>query len=194
VLLGSRDVAKATDRVAALREQWGPRIATLEPATNDDAAGEPLVVIATVAESAVDTATHHASALDGRVVVSMANLLARASRGFGAVLPEPGSVALGIQKAVPGSAVVGAFQNLPAKALASLDEPMHADVVVCGDNTEAVEAVITLTATIDGLRPVDGGPLVNAAAVEAMTAVLLTVNRARRAEHGIRVVELRRRH
>jgi NADPH-dependent F420 reductase len=192
VLLGSRDVAKAEDRVSALRDQWGPRVATLEPATNDNAAHEPVVVIATVAESAVETATQHASALDGRVVVSMANLLTRASRGFAAVLPEPGSVALGIQKAVPGSSVVGAFQNLPAKALASLDEPMAADVVVCGDHPEAVEAVITLTASMDGLRPVDGGPLVNSAAVEAMTAVLLTVNRARRAEHGIRVVELRR--
>jgi NADPH-dependent F420 reductase len=193
VLLGSRDHAKAVDRVDALRSQWGSQVDGLEPATNDDAAREPMVVIATVAESAVETATHHASALDGRVVVSMANLLTRTSRGFAAVLPDPGSVALGVQKALPGSSVVGAFQNLPAKALGALDEPLHADVVVCGDNGDAVGAVIALTDTVDGLRPVDGGPLVNAAAVEAMTAVILTVNRARKAEHGIRVVELRRR-
>jgi NADPH-dependent F420 reductase len=193
VLLGSRDVEKATDRVGELRERWGHRVGELEPVSNGVAATEDLVIIATVAESAIETAQQHARALDGRIVVSMANLLVRGARGFGAVLPEPGSMALGMQKAVPGGRIVGAYQNLPAKALANLDEAIDADVVVCGDDADAVDAVIALTDSVDGLHPVDGGPLVNAAGVEAMTAVLLNVNRARKAEHGIRVVELRRR-
>ena len=99
-----------------------------------------------------------------------------------------------MQDALPASRVVGAFQNLPAKALGELDEALGADVIVCGDDADAVRTIVELTASVDGLHGIDGGPLVNAAAVEALTAVLLTVNRARKAEHGIRVVELRRPH
>jgi NADPH-dependent F420 reductase len=194
VLLGSREVEKATTVVKELAEQWGPKVAGLRPVTNADAAHADVVVLATVADSAVATATEHAAALDGRILVSMANLLTRGPRGFGAVLPEQGSVAAAVQAAAPGARVVGAYQNLPAKALANLDEPIDADVVVCGDDGDAVAVVVALTAAVDGLHPVDGGPLVNAAGVEALTAVLVTVNRARKAEHGVRIVALRRPH
>jgi 8-hydroxy-5-deazaflavin:NADPH oxidoreductase len=194
VLLGSRDVEKATTVVKELAEQWGDRVAGLTPVRNAEATDAEIVVLATVADSAVATATDLAAALDGRVVVSMANLLTRGPRGFGAVLPEHGSVAVAIQHAAPGARVVGAYQNLPAKALADLDEAIDADVVICGDDADAVAAVIALTASVDGLNPLDGGPLVNATGIEALTAVLLTVNRARKAEHGIRLVELRRPH
>jgi NADPH-dependent F420 reductase len=194
VLLGSRDVEKATNVAKDLTERWGTRVAGLQGVTNEEAAEADIVVIATVADSAVATATGLAPALAGRVVVSMANLLERGPRGFAAVLPEHGSVAEAVQRAVPSARVVGAYQSLPAKALAALDEAIDADVVVCGDDAAAVEAVVALTATVDGLHPLDGGPLVNAVGVEALTAVLLTVNRARKAEHGIRIVALRRPH
>lgn len=191
VLLGSRDPDKAAQRVAELHAKWDDRVATMRGVANADAARSELVVLATVADSAVATAVDLASDLDGRVVVCMANLLTRVERGFAAVLPEHGSVAANLQQAVPGARVVGAFQNLPARALAELDQALEADVVVCGDDADAVACVVDLTATVDGLRPFDGGPLVNAAAIEALTAVLLTVNRARKGEHGIRLVDLR---
>ena len=191
VLLGSRDPDKATQRVAELQAKWDDRVATMRGVANVDAAQADAVVLATVADSVLATAIDLAAVLDGRVVVCMANLLTRVERGFAAVLPEGGSVAVNVQQAVPGARVVGAFQNLPARALAELDQPIAADVVVCGDDAEAVSTIVDLTATIDGLHPFDGGPLVNAAAIEALTAVLLTVNRARKAEHGIRLVDLR---
>jgi 8-hydroxy-5-deazaflavin:NADPH oxidoreductase len=192
VLLGSRDLEKAKNCVEDLRDPWGDRVAGLEPVTNEVAATADIVVLATVADSIVATAAAHTTALSGRVVVSMANLLARVPRGFSAIVPEHGSVAVAVQLAAPGARVVGAFQNLPAKALGELDRAIDADVVVCGDDADAVAEVVDLTATVDGLSPFDGGPLGNAIAVEAFTAVLLTVNRARRGEHGIRIVELRR--
>lgn len=191
VLLGSRDAAKAQTRVTELRDQWGTRLDTLRGGSNDEAARTDIVVLATVADSIVDTARDLSEALDGRVVVSMGNLLVRNERGFAAVLPEGGSLAVNVQQVVPGARVVGAFQNLPAKALSQLDQGLDADVIVCGDDAEAVKAVVELTATIDGLQPLDGGPLINAASIEALTAVILTVNRALRGEHGIRLVDLR---
>jgi NADPH-dependent F420 reductase len=191
VLLGSRDHDKAAQRVAELQAKWSDRVATLHGVANADATHADVVVLATVADSVVATATDLAAELDGRVVVCMANLLTRVERGFAAVLPEDGSVAVNVQQVVPGARIVGAYQNLPARALAELEQAIEADVVVCGDDAEAVATVVELTATVDGLRPFDGGPLVNAAAIEALTAVLLTVNRARKGEHGIRLVDLR---
>jgi NADPH-dependent F420 reductase len=193
VWLGSRDHHKATDKVAELADRWGDRVASLRGVANRDAATADVVVLATVAESAVGTAADHAAELDGRVVVSMANLLTKQSRGFAAVHPESGSVAVSVQLALPRARVVGAFQNLPARALGDLDNPIDADIVVCGDDADAVGIVMRLTETMTGLHPVDGGPLINAASVEAMTAVLLNVNRARGGEHGVRFVELRHR-
>ncbi|HEX7096805.1 MAG TPA: hypothetical protein VF183_13045, partial [Acidimicrobiales bacterium] len=137
------------------------------------------------------TAADLADQLDGHIVVSMGHLLTKAPRGFAAVLPEHGSLAVAVQQTVPGARVVGAVQNLPARALGELDRSLDSDVFVCGDDQDAVDAVIGLASSVDGLHPIDGGPLVNCAAVEGLTAVLLTVNRARRAEHGVRVVVLR---
>ena len=191
VLLGSRDPDKAAQRVGELHAKWDTRVQTLRGVANAEAARTEVVVLATVADSVVATAAELAGDLDGRVVVCMANLLSRVERGFAAVLPDGGSVAVDVQNTLPGARVVGAYQNLPAKALAELDLAIDADVVVCGDDADAVSTVIDVTATVDGLRPIDGGPLVNAAAIEALTAVLLTVNRARKGEYGIRLVELR---
>jgi NADPH-dependent F420 reductase len=194
VRLGSRDPDKATRLVEDLRTRWGGQVDRLEGVGNDVAVTADIVVLASAAETVVATAAEHADALAGRIVVSMANLLTRDSRGFAAVLPEHGSVAVGVQKVVPTAHVVGAFQNLPAKVLQTLDFVIDADVIVCGDDAAAVDVIIDLIDTIEGLHPIDGGSLVNCAAVEALTAVLLTVNRARKGEHGVRIVELRRRH
>jgi NADPH-dependent F420 reductase len=192
VEVGSREIDRAKQRVAELQEQWGDRAATIDGVVNEDAARADVVVLAAVAGSVVETAAQHAAALAGRVVVSMANLVSRTPRGFATVVPPEGSVAMAVQRAAPAALVVGAFQNLPAKALGDLDQPLEADVVVCGDDAGAVKAVIELTNSIGGLHGVDGGPLVNAIAVEALTAVLLSVNKARRGDHGVRIVELRR--
>jgi NADPH-dependent F420 reductase len=190
VLLGSRDAARAATRVAELQQKWQGRLGSLQGVANHDATNADVIVLAAAADSVLPLATEHSAALVGHVVVSMANLLKRDSRGFAAVMPPEGSVALALQ-AVLDARVVGAFQNLPAAALVDLDHPLDADVLVCGDDKGAVQAVMHITDAIDGLHAVDAGPLVNTIAVEAMTAVLLTVNRARKHEHSVRIVNLR---
>lgn len=190
VLLGSRDLARAAARVAEISDGMGAPAAALEPVLNADAARAAIVVLATAAESAVETAAGLATTLDGRVVVCMANQLQRAERGFGVVFPAEGSVAQAVQRAAPGARVVAAFQNLPARPLYQLERPLDADVLVCGDDADAVRVVMDLAASIAGLRPIDAGPLVNAAGLEALTAVLLTINRARKRDHSVKIVEL----
>jgi NADPH-dependent F420 reductase len=177
VVAGSRDPAKSAKTVASLREQWGERVAGLRAGSNDEAAAaRDLVVIATTWEAAVDISAAHAAALAGKVVVCMANGLEKVGDEFRAVLPDEGSLAEAVQAAAPGAEVVAAFQHVPAAAFARLDEPLHSDVIVCGDDDEARAVVIDLVESMPELRAYDGGSLANALGVEAYAALLHSDN------------------
>jgi 8-hydroxy-5-deazaflavin:NADPH oxidoreductase len=177
VIAGSRSQERADAAVAELRGTWGDRVASISPATNEVAAAEAaMVVLATQWEGLVDTATALRESLVGKVVVSMGNALVKQGRQFAAIIPEGGSLAVRVASVAPGARVVAAFQHLPARELGDLSTPMHGDVLVCGDDPEAVETVCEMTTWMPELRPVVSGPLVNACGIEALTAVLLTVN------------------
>ncbi len=189
VHLGSRDEARAQSTAESLNERWS-LTAPIVGVTNVAACHRDVVVLATSAESIVETAATLADELDGRIVVCMANLLVRTKRSFEAVLPPEGSVAKAVQAAAPGANVVAAFQNLPAAALADLERELRADVLICGDDKDAVATVMAITSTVAGLDPIDAGALVNAAGVEALTAILLNVNRSMHGEFSVRLVDL----
>jgi predicted dinucleotide-binding enzyme len=74
-----------------------------------------------------------------------------------------------------GVRVVGAFHNVAAHKLAS-DAPVDCDVLVFGDDRAAREAVLPVVAAC-GLRGLHGGVLANSAAAEAMTSVLIFLNK-----------------
>src|SRR3982075_4786077 len=82
VIAGSRDAARAEAAVRKMRERWGDRVGSLEAGRNADAATAELVVVGTQWEGAVRTATQHADALSGKVVVAMANGLTKVDREF----------------------------------------------------------------------------------------------------------------
>ena len=73
--------------------------------------------------------------------------------------------------------VVAAFQNVGAAHLQDLNHPVNCDVLVCGDNEEAKDNVLQLVEAIEGMRGIDAGPLANAVAAEALTPVLLYINK-----------------
>lgn len=189
VHLGSRDEARAIALAAELNARW--QLETpLVGVANAAACEHGVVVLATSADAIVETAASLSELLAGRIVVCMANLLVRTKRSFEAVLPPEGSVAKAVQAAAPRANVVAAFQNLPAAALADLERELRADVLVCGDDKEAVATVMALTSTVAGLDPIDAGALVNAAGVEALTAILLNVNKSMHGEFSVRLVDL----
>lgn len=176
VLFGSREAAKAESSVAALREEWGDRVALLVPTDNAGACDAPLVIVAVHADAAVPTVTQHADALAGRTVVSMANNLVRNGAEFNAVLPPQGSVAAEMQAILHDSKVLSAFHLVPAADFGRLDVPMTSDVVVVGDDDEARAQLMDLVRGIPDLRAFDAGSLLNAVGMEAFAAVLLTIN------------------
>jgi NADPH-dependent F420 reductase len=91
-------------------------------------------------------------------------------------LPPEGAAAVRAQRLLGESVtVVSAFHNVPAHRLAT-DEPINCDVLVFGDSRAARTRVVGL-AKAAGLRGLHGGPLVNSAAAEALTSVLIFVNK-----------------
>ncbi|MGH9026842.1 MAG: NADPH-dependent F420 reductase [Acidimicrobiia bacterium] len=176
VVLGSRDSARADAAVAERRARWGERVARLRAGSNAEAAAADLVVLAVPWDAAAATAQRHAGELAGKVVVSMANGLERQGREFRAILPEGRAVAEAVQATVPDSRVVVAFQHVPAAAFDDLDDELESDVIVAGNDDDARLAVLDLVASMPALRGFDAGSLVQALAVEAFAAVLLSIN------------------
>jgi predicted dinucleotide-binding enzyme len=77
---------------------------------------------------------------------------------------------------MPKCRVVAAFHHLPATELGHIGEPIDSDVLICGDDADAVRVISEIVAKIPGCRPLDSGELSNAMAIEAFTAVLLQLN------------------
>jgi NADPH-dependent F420 reductase len=128
--------------------------------------------------------------LAGRIVVSAVVPLRFTKTRVELLRSEAGSAAEEAQGLLPGARVVGAFHNLSAKHLLDLEHPVEGDVVVCSDDPEATAKVIELAGLIEGARGVNGGPLANTRYVEAMTALLININRIHKAETELRIVGL----
>ena len=106
-------------------------------------------------------------------------------------LPDEGCAAL-IAQAVLGDnvRVVSAFQNVSAHHLKDPDHVIDCDVLITGDDPAAREEVVKLAAAA-GLNGIEAGPLDNAVAAEAVTSLLIWINRKYKSPGaGIRITAL----
>ncbi|HZP77841.1 MAG TPA: NADPH-dependent F420 reductase [Pseudolabrys sp.] len=105
-------------------------------------------------------------------------------------LPAGGSAAQIAQQLLgDGVKVVSAFHNVGATKLQA-GERVDCDVLVFGNDKEARETVIALAGDV-ATRGVDGGVLANSAAAEALTSVLIAINRRYKVPGaGIRITGL----
>ena len=175
-VIGSRSAERAVEIANEFVEKFPQLQGRLSGGDNTAASACDLVVIATPWDSAATTVQDNADALDGKIIISMANALVRVAGEFQPLLPPRGSVAAHIQAAVPRSRVVAAFHHLPAKELGHIGEPIDSDVLICSDDPTALREVSEIVDKIPGCRPLDAGQLSNATAIEAFTAVLLQLN------------------
>ena len=114
-------------------------------------------------------------ALDGKVLIDVTVPLVPPKVGT-VQLPEAGSAAMQAQQYLGESvSVVSAFQNVGAMHLQE-DDAIACDVLVTGNKRAARQTVIDLVEAL-GLKGWHAGPLANAAAAEAMTSVLISINR-----------------
>lgn len=176
VIIGSRSKYRALEVCDGIIERWPDHDLKIRAGTNPDAAAADIVILATPWDSAATLALSVADQLDGKVVVTMANALAKIGKEFVPLIPPRGSVAASVQATVEGAHVAAAFQHVPAKELGDLDSVLDSDVLVCSDHPEATKATIELVELISGFRALDAGELSNATAIEAFTAVLLQLN------------------
>lgn len=188
VLLGSRDEAKGREAAAELSERGGM---PMSGGRNEDVARAADVVFVVVPYAAqADTVAPLADALAGKVVVNCVNHMLFDALGPYAPGVPAGSAAQECAELLPGATVVSAFHDISARALAKLEQPMDADVLVCGDDPDAKERVIALAGRIPGLRGVDCGPLRMSRAIEDLTPVLVHINRRYKAHASLRVAGL----
>lgn len=149
-----------------------------------------LVVLAVPYSAQQETAVSVIEALGGKVLIDVTVPLVPPKVGL-VQLPQAGSAAVALQQKLGQDVrVVSAFQNVSAHHLKDLKREMNCDVLVSADDADAAAIVIDL-ATDAGMRAWHAGPLANAVVAEALTSVLITLNRRYKASgSGIRITGL----
>lgn len=176
VVIGSRDA----ERASAVAIELG-----VHGATNEDAAGAAdLIVLATKADSAVETARSLRAAIGKTPVLSVAAELSFGEAGCSPTA-EATSIAQRIQAELDAPVVAG-LHSLAASNLGGAEAPDE-DTLVCGDDADAKAMALELAASVTTGRAIDAGPLASARALEGMTAVIINVNKRYKAHAGLRL-------
>ena len=189
VIIGSRNQEKADTAVADLREVMAERGVTelsVRSAENLAAAQAADIVTLTVPFSHQSSTLELVqTALQGKILIDVTVPLVppKVAR---VQLPEGGSAGE-IAQALLGDevSVVSAFQNVAAAHLQE-GSGLNCDVLVSGNKKDAREAVITLVEAA-GMRGFHAGMINNAAAAEALTSVLITINKRYGCHAGIKI-------
>ncbi|MBM4217345.1 MAG: NADPH-dependent F420 reductase [Gammaproteobacteria bacterium] len=173
VVIGSRDPAKAADMASRLAAEAGRAVGA---GSNADVAAQAQIVILTVPfASQESTLRNIAVGVAGKIVVDTTVPLVP-PKVMRVQLPPEGSAAVRAQRILgEGVKVVSAFHNVAAHKLAT-DAVVDCDVLVFGDDKAARDSVVRLVETC-GLRGVHAGALVNSAAAEALTSLLIFINK-----------------
>ncbi|MGZ5095530.1 MAG: NADPH-dependent F420 reductase [Burkholderiales bacterium] len=185
VVLGSRSRDKAEAAARAIEPRNGAPAVRGEDNVSAASAGDIVVI-------AVPWSNHDAMLEEikphvvGKIVVDAVVPLVPPKVAL-AQLPAQGSAAQIAQERLGDVArVVSAFHNVAAAKLQSGGD-IDCDVLVFGNDREARDAVITL-ADAAGTRGIDGGAIANSVAAEALTSVLIHINRRYKvAGAGIRI-------
>lgn len=173
VLIGSREAAKAKESAAQLSQDNG---ITVNGSDNVSVAEQAdLIVMAVPFSTQAAVIADIKAAAQGKIVVDTTVPL-KPPKVMRVQLPEQGCAAVIAQQQFgEGVRVVSAFHNVAAHKLAT-DAEIACDALVFGDDKNARELVVNL-ATDAGLRGLHAGVLGNSAAAEAMTSILIFMNR-----------------
>lgn len=176
VIIGSRSPERAAATVDEIRRCAGAH-ARVRAMPNLTAAQTAAVIVLTVPFAAqISTAEEVRGALEGKVLVDVTVPLIppRVDR---VQLPNGESAVVALQRHL-GTAVkvVSAFQNVSAEHLKDVAHTVDCDVLVCGDDAAARELVIGL-AQDASMTAWHAGVLANSVAAEALTSVLIAINK-----------------
>ena len=187
VIIGSRAAARAVAAAEAVAAEAGAR--EVRGMSNRDAADAGEIVVLTVPfANQRPTLEEIKPVLDGKILLDVTVPLVppRVAR---VQLPPEGCAGIVAQDLLgDGVRVVSAFQTVSAAHLADLSHATIAcDVLVCGNDPDAREAVVGMVEAA-GMKGWHAGTIANAAAAEALTSVLIFINRRYKIDGaGIRI-------
>lgn len=176
VIVGSRDAERAAAAADDLNRLLAGRAAVSGLSNLDAAKAATLVVLALPYAAQRSTAMELKDALQGKILIDVTVPLAPPKVDC-VQLPEGGSAVLALQHDLgAGVRVVSAFQNVSAVHLKDPNHRIDCDVLVCGDDADAREQAVQL-AKAAGMVAWHAGALANSAASEALTSVLIAINK-----------------
>ncbi|MBM4202986.1 MAG: NADPH-dependent F420 reductase [Gammaproteobacteria bacterium] len=186
IVIGSRTLDKAQAAVAELKK--------ISPSTNADAmenvaaaAAGDIVVLTVPAAHQISTLDAVKQHLKGKILIDVTVPLVPPKVGTVQMPPE-GSAGKRAQLFLGDDvSVVTAFQNIAAHLLQH-DVQIECDVLVAGNKKDARERVVQLVGEA-GMKGWHAGPIENSAAAEALTSILIQINRGGEISHaGIKII------
>lgn len=187
VTIGSRAAEKAQAIAKAMDSELGLTLGF--GANSDVVAGKDVVIVTVPYESQEATLRQIAPHVGSAIVVDTTVPLVP-PKVMRVQLPAAGSAAMEARGHLgPDVRFVTAFHNVAAHILDS-DAKVQCDVLVFSDDIEARKVIVGLVGEM-GLRGLAGGGLANSAAAEAMTSILIYMNKNYGADGaGIRFTNL----
>jgi NADPH-dependent F420 reductase len=192
VIIGSRTADKAEAAAADLRKVMNERgVDAVEVRAQENLAAAQAadIVIMTVPFSHQSSTLEYVKpALKGKILIDVTVPLVppKVAR---VQLPAAGSAGQIAQNLLGEDVrVVSAFQNVAAHHLQE-GHALDCDVLVCGDDKEARGAVIELVEAA-GMRGFHAGSIANSAAADALTSILIFINKQYNCHAGIRITGL----
>ena len=175
IIIGSRNQEKAIDFADKLSSQLNRYEITVE--TNAKASASADIVILTVPYSAhEETLQDIATSVAGKILIETTVPL-RPPKVARVSLPQRGCVAAITQEFLGEHAdVVSTLHTVSAMHLGDLEHELLGDVLVYGNKKSSRQIVINLIEEL-GLKGWHGGSIENSAASEAMTSVMIFMNK-----------------
>jgi len=193
VVIGSRDAGRA--EAAAAKARHAVPQGSFHGLENANAVREAEVVILSVPfRNQSETLTNLKGALrSGQLLVDASVPLAaaisgKATRTLG--VWQGSAAQQTLEMAPEGVRVVSAFHTVSAAHLSDLDERLDEDILICGDRRADKAQLAALVEKIEGLRPVDCGPLELSRITEQLTALVISINARHKVRAGIKIAGL----
>ncbi|MFK7914289.1 MAG: NADPH-dependent F420 reductase [Pseudomonadales bacterium] len=186
IVIGSRTMEKAQAAVDALKK-ISPETPAQAMENGDAAAAGNIVVLTVPAEHQLSTLEGVQAHLQGKILIDVTVPLVPPKVGT-VQLPPEGSAGKRAQTMLGDDVmVVTAFQNIAAHLLQQ-DVSIECDVLVAGNKKAARDRVIELVEEA-GMNGWHAGPIENSAAAEALTSILIQINRKHDISHsGLKIV------
>ncbi|MGZ4903803.1 MAG: NADPH-dependent F420 reductase [Halobacteriota archaeon] len=192
IVIGSRSEEKAQEAATSCKERLKAQGVVCELTGEENVQAIEncdVVVVALPYQHAISTIDSIKEELNPSATV-LSPVVPMIKDGFMRYVPQAqyGSAAMEIKDMLPDQDVAAAFHTTPAARLIDLTDTLGLDVLVCGAETPK-QIVMGLVKDIEGLTPLDAGPLEASSMIESITPLLINISARNRIKNSsIRII------